>query len=461
MKILANSTSYGIFVEINVADLDAPEKLICYGPDGEGFSVDPMKIEEPGKFFHPLLATLITGAARLMLGIAERLCVEKGLDWTFCDTDSMAIAKPDGMGQAEFFERAQSICAWFASLNPYEKKGSIFKIEDANYLIASDSKLEPLFCYCISSKRYVLFNVGPSGEAVIRKASAHGLGHYLAPYEAENAPRSIPAPSVSLEEIGVDRWHYDLWHTVVRAALEGHPDQVDLSYHSGLSEPAVSRYGATTPKLLGWFKLHNSGREYGDQVKPHNFLIAFQGRQHVTETDGEPWTPKRGRPRKPSPVRPVAPFNRNISEAAEVAFDRETGKRIESDFLITYAEALAQYHLRPESKFINGDFFDRGRTERRHVIAVQILHIGKEANKWEEQYFLGADEEAEIEYGFRGSEGVLDTRIRRLCDDIGERAAAEELGISRTALRRALEMGVAEMSRSIRSRLAHSWRGPA
>ena len=343
----------------------------------------------------------------------------------------------------------------------YEKKGSIFKIEDANYLIASDSKLEPLFCYCISSKRYVLFNVGPSGEAVIRKASAHGLGHYLAPYEAENAPRSIPAPSVSLEEIGVDRWHYDLWHTVVRAALEGHPDQVDLSYHSGLSEPAVSRYGATTPKLLGWFKLHNSGREYGDQVKPHNFLIAFQGRQHVTETDGEPWTPKRGRPRKPSPVRPVAPFNRNISEAAEVAFDRETGKRIESDSLITYAEALAQYHLRPESKFINGDFFDRGRTERRHVIAVQILHIGKEANKWEEQYFLGADEEAEIEYGFRGSEGVLDTRIRRLCDDIGERAAAEELGISRTALRRALEMGVAEMSRSIRSRLAHSWRGPA
>ena len=81
-----------------------------------------------------------------MLGIAGRLCVEKGLDWTFCDTDSMAIAKPDGMGQAEFLERAQSVCAWFAPLNPYEKKGSIFKIEDANYQIAGDSvgsNLEP------------------------------------------------------------------------------------------------------------------------------------------------------------------------------------------------------------------------------------------------------------------------------------------------------------------------------
>ena len=160
-------------------------------------------MEEPGQFFHPLLATLITGAARLMLGIAERLCVEKGLDWAFCDTDSMAIAKPDGMGQAEFFERAQSICEWFSSLNPYEKKGSIFKIEDANYPIrsatVSEAKFEPLFCYCISSKRYVLFNVGPSGEVIIRKASAHGLGHYLAPYEADDAPQSIPAPSVALD----------------------------------------------------------------------------------------------------------------------------------------------------------------------------------------------------------------------------------------------------------------------
>jgi DNA polymerase family B len=456
LKILANSTSYGIFVEINVADLDASEKLTCYGPDGEGFPVSSDKVEEPGRFFHPLLATLITGAARLMLGIAERLCVDKGLDWAFCDTDSMAIAKPDGMGQAEFLECAQSICEWFSSLNPYEKKGSIFKIEDANYQIAGDSvgtNLEPLFCHCISSKRYVLFNVGPSGEVIIRKASAHGLGHYLAPYEADDAPQSIPAPSVALDKIGVDRWHYDLWHEIIRAALDGHPDQVDLSFHSGLSKPAVSRYGATTPKLLGWFKQLNSGREYGDQVKPFNFLIALQSRRKLTETDGEPWTPQRGRPRKPSPIRPVAPFSRNISEAAETAFDRETDKRVEPASLITYAEALAQYHLRPEAKFLNGDFFDRGRTERRHVVALQILHIGKEANKWEEQYFLGPDDEAEIEYGTDQTADELDKHLRDLCRQLGEREASRKLGISRTALRRAMRLGAEAMSRAMRGRL--------
>ena len=34
---LANSTSYGIFVEMIVAELDAVEKLICFGPAARGF----------------------------------------------------------------------------------------------------------------------------------------------------------------------------------------------------------------------------------------------------------------------------------------------------------------------------------------------------------------------------------------------------------------------------------------
>ena len=281
LKILANSTSYGIFVEIIVGDLDASEKLLCYGPGGEGFPVETKKVEEPGRYFHPLLATLITGAARLMLGIAERLCDEKGLDWSFCDTDSLAIAKPYNMVQSEFFKLAHSICDWFVSLNPYEKKGSIFKIEDANYPIAGNAgnpKFEPLYCYCISAKRYVLFNLSEDGKPIIRKASAHGLGQFLPPYDAVDAPKSIPEPSMDLDKIGVERWHYDLWFKIVEAVLAGHPDQVDLSYHDGLNQPAASRYGATTPPLLKWFEAFNRSQEYANQVKPFNFLNAFHAR---------------------------------------------------------------------------------------------------------------------------------------------------------------------------------------
>lgn len=148
---------------------------------------------------------------------------------------------------------------------------------------------------------------------------------------------------------------------------------------------------------MGWFKRLNSGREYADRVKPFNFLISFQGRPDLTQTDDEIGSPKRGGLESRSPIGPVVPFSRNIGEAAETAFDRQTDRRVEPGLLMTYAETLAQYYLRPEAKFLNGGHTDRGRTTRRHVIAVQILHIGKEADKWEEQYFLGPDDEANVE----------------------------------------------------------------
>ena len=62
-------------------------------------------------------------------------------------------------------------------------------------------------------------------------------------------------------------------------------------------------------------------------------------------------------------------------------FDRVTGKPVRPEQLKTYAEVLAQYHLSCEDKFENGQFLDRGRTERRHVLATGIVWIGKEANQ--------------------------------------------------------------------------------
>jgi hypothetical protein len=174
-----------------------------------------------------------------------------------------------------------------------------------------------LYALCISAKRYVLFNLGPASEIIIRKASAHGLGQYLSPYEDKDAPNSIPPPSVKLDDIGVERWQYDLWYKIIQATAEGHPDQVDLSYHHGLKQPAVSRYGATTPALLKWFQTFNSGREYADQVKPFNFLSAFHAPPQFELPDLEQWAkPKRGRPRKQLDVKPIAAFNRNVREAA-------------------------------------------------------------------------------------------------------------------------------------------------
>lgn len=51
LKIIANSTSYGIFMEINRDDAPKPESLNIVGPNGELAETDATAIEEPGRFF--------------------------------------------------------------------------------------------------------------------------------------------------------------------------------------------------------------------------------------------------------------------------------------------------------------------------------------------------------------------------------------------------------------------------
>ena len=50
-------------------------------------------------------------------------------------------------------------------------------------------------------------------------------------------------------------------------------------------------------------------------------------------------------------------------------------------------------------KYHNGDYSDSGVTSRRHIVATAVEHIGKEANRWEKQLYLGLDLEAQTEYG--------------------------------------------------------------
>lgn len=184
LKILANSTAYGISVQMDPDDPMDREPLTVYGPRDRAHTYKSRGYERPGPYFHPLLASVTTGAARLMLAIAERLILNAGLDWAFCDTDSMAIANPDTMSDEAFAEAVEAIRAWFTPLNPYEAKGPLLKIEDVNYPPKSGAGSEgliPLYCYAVSAKRYALFNLDELDRPVLRKASAHGLGHLMAP----------------------------------------------------------------------------------------------------------------------------------------------------------------------------------------------------------------------------------------------------------------------------------------
>jgi hypothetical protein len=126
LKIAANSTNYGIFVETNIKEAAKQRRVRVHSAVHGPFESEPThKLEQPGTFFHPLLATLITGAARLMLALTERRVLDAGLRSAFCDTDSMAIARPAGVSEKVFYQRVDAIVEWFTALNPYDFKGTI------------------------------------------------------------------------------------------------------------------------------------------------------------------------------------------------------------------------------------------------------------------------------------------------------------------------------------------------
>jgi DNA-binding phage protein len=400
LKLLANSTSYGIYAEQNAQSHDRPRDVDLFGQE-EHFRTHSKSVEEPGTHFHPLIATIITGAARLMLACAEKGAELNGIGWTFCDTDSLALARPDGMEDGEFLERCGSVTSWFDKLDPYGDGKSLFKVEDQNFSLCEGKPTQehcPLYALAISAKRYVLFNLTPDRRPIIRKALAHGLGHLMEPYGERDAPKSIPLPPHGLAGLDVKRWQHDLWHQIVMAFLDGHPDRVDLPRARKLNLPARSRYGATTPALLRWFRHFNSGKPLCEQVKPFNFMSAFTVSKAgfaaaIANGDVDGHFIEDGMPSA------VAPYDNNPVCAAAKCFDRNTGKAVPTSVLKTYREAMADYAWHPESKFENAGRDDIGVTQRRYIEAIGVEYIGKEANRLEEQFFLGESLEAHIEYG--------------------------------------------------------------
>ena len=215
LKILANSTSYGIFAEFNRKDQEG-SRIEVYGTEQFSASVD--YIEEPGPFANPLIATVITGAARLILSMIEVLAEKDGASYAFCDTDSMAII-------GENTVTAETIVKKFEALCPYKFGGSLLKIEDENYLEGTKTR-EPLYCYGISAKRYVLYNL-KDGKPIIRKKLEHGLGHLIAP-----------------DDMLDNHWIMELWEYILNKHLGiEHREPPWLDY------PALGRIVYYTPKV--------------------------------------------------------------------------------------------------------------------------------------------------------------------------------------------------------------------
>jgi len=113
LKVIANSTAYGVFVELNeqkeprykYRKIKGRKKRIRESNNvrvnvysGEHRHEQPLyNLEIPGKLYFPCLASLITSGGRLLLAMAERCVTDAGGTWLFCDTDSIAVvSSPNG-----------------------------------------------------------------------------------------------------------------------------------------------------------------------------------------------------------------------------------------------------------------------------------------------------------------------------------------------------------------------------
>ncbi|MGI8558533.1 MAG: hypothetical protein ACR2ND_09525 [Solirubrobacteraceae bacterium] len=199
------------------------------------------------------------------------------------------------------------------------------------------------------------------------KCSEHGLGHLLNPTDPDEESRD---------------WIKQLWDYIVRS------DALDLPVDEPpwLDRPALSRTTLSTPRLLRPFERGPGG----GAERPFNFLLVA----HVAPL---------GHPVGADPERFLlaAPYNTDARQWRKLAWtDTYTGNRYRITTtgqttagtvrVKTYRDVLNDYrtHSEPKSLAADGAPCDRstvGLLGRRPVRALTITHIGKEANRLEDQ----------------------------------------------------------------------------
>jgi hypothetical protein len=76
--ILTKSVPYGVGIEMNVIEHRKRVDATVYLTDGDSYRTKLERSEQPGKWFHPLVATLVTGGGRLLLAAAMHQIEQAG-----------------------------------------------------------------------------------------------------------------------------------------------------------------------------------------------------------------------------------------------------------------------------------------------------------------------------------------------------------------------------------------------
>jgi hypothetical protein len=371
LKVLANSGSYGVLVEVNQQEpTEKPKAIYVHGAGAAGMRARARVTETPGGYFAGPVGVLIPAGGRLLLALAERLAADRGMGYVFCDTDSIAFARPDGIERDTFRQLVQEVIDWFTPLSPYEGQPPILKYEKEN---DHEGAHEPLYAVAVSPKRYALYNRMPDGTVRIRKFSAHGVGMFgdIAGYTP--LPH-VPEPCADVQMLGGYRWHYDLWYDFILHAE--YSEQVGDPYFvlqsDALNMPARFRVKACTADLLATYK-------HIPNIRPFSFfdvLPALQqsdlwGRNRfaIDATTGYPYDPYRG-------LVAVSFYAPRGGHEVRRSDTHELVQQIEHK---TIGECVQQYFV--HKAWTMEQPHGVGLLERRTVHVVGVRYVGKETNE--------------------------------------------------------------------------------
>lgn len=398
LKLLVNATSYGINIELNtvkdVVDLEV------YGND-ECFQVkNSTSYQQPGKYYNPVIGSLITSGGRLLLALAQALGHKEGLDYLMTDTDSISFVRPDRLSRLLFQEKVLNIQKRIQSLNPYSH-GHLLEIEKENY--NASGELTPLYGLCISPKRYALYNLSVHNGVILRKVSSHGLGGISVDDSYIPDIKQI----YSMKELNLtnnQQWIADYWqHVIEDYILHGY---VSSPYIKSLDTIAYHQFTVSTHSLYK--------RVEHLAIKPANFIIVFPG------IDGNVY---------------YHSFTRNMRNIKEV-YSIKDNAVLSVKNLHTVSSILHEYVNHPNSKASNG--FNPSLMTMRDVKIIKHKYIGKEGNGLENSL----TEHVNVEYK-NGQDDIIEWRdIKEKLSQHTLRELHDKTGMALSTLSRALARDV-------------------
>jgi hypothetical protein len=448
LKILANSGSYGLFVEVNPERVGKSmrAKVKVYSGETDFETTSPI-VEPPGVWYCPVFAALITAAGRLLLALLERSVTDKGGSYLLCDTDSLAIVASETGGlipcvgglsrladgreaiKALSWAEVREIVKTFEQLNPYDRNavgGSILKIEDVNF---HEGLQRELYGYAIAAKRYALFTRTPD-SIHIENPKAHGLGFLYPPKEGFDEHADAPV------------WVIEAWDWLVRGAL-GLP-QTDPTW---FALPAMMRFKITTPEVLKVLQARQFRLPYRDRVKPFNFILSPM----IDDLGGYPIGCD------PDRFTLIAPFTSDSSRWYGLRYINvhddekryrlgQPGRRLPSQAEPqTIGDVVRRYRWHPEAKSLapDGTACNRkteGLLKRTPVIAEgQPRYIGKETDRrWEQGEDISMLDSEVLEYTPNETTRLLaDPDLQRNANLLSIRTLAKQANVTESRVKAA------------------------